>query len=243
MKFLVVFAFWWQWLSIFVPAVLGRPLLWRRSGSDSTTPSFVVGSYIGVRPKAYEGANKYNSGAPPHPAVLINTGPQYQVAMISNNHPHNPPQVSLAALHPAAGLQGNVNLHTKTIAPEAAKPWKGSREPMPPHAVSRLTQLVHAAPPALVAPNYNAPLGGTARPRGFNKKQGGHRPPPAHGHGPSHPPHGGASSSRAPHPHNNPGTHPHGQSHPNHHPHPYTSTGRAPHPIGSRNGGGPSKRG
>jgi len=63
-----------------------------------------------------------------HPGVVVN-GPhpdgKYDVAMISKNLPHNPPQQKITDFHPQSTAYGNVHLGPpKRVELQHMKPWK-----------------------------------------------------------------------------------------------------------------------
>jgi len=69
----------------------------------------------------------------PHPGIVVGVPPSdpggvYKVAMISKNHPHNPPQAPINNfIANAQGIYGSVKLTSEDIPQTHLRSWKNSK--------------------------------------------------------------------------------------------------------------------
>ncbi|KAF9558409.1 hypothetical protein CPC08DRAFT_763982 [Agrocybe pediades] len=133
-----------------LPNVLGLPVT---STTQSPAPTgHALGSFVGVRPGAYEIKHASQSKIDIHPGIIVGhlnpVDNKQPVAMISKDPPFNPPQAPIGHFqYSEMGAYGNVVLAGRPVALQHMKPWKnketGERQtPLDEHGYQKLIKAM-----------------------------------------------------------------------------------------------------
>ncbi|KAF9565819.1 hypothetical protein CPC08DRAFT_759201 [Agrocybe pediades] len=115
-------------------ALASQPALPAQFSEIHPAEGDVVGVRVGKLEQAKRPGKKSTQHSVPHPGVVVGVPPplesstEYKVAMISKNHPHNPPQSPIEEFKKVdnAGIYGNVALTARPVERKHLRPWKST---------------------------------------------------------------------------------------------------------------------